>query len=373
MTQSTLSGPFSLFALPEIATVLFRQWQALRRNEKYQRAAQECLRNLQALYDQWVMERQTLRARPALSPNASAVTTEIDGLARINRRWRHSTALQLSLEEKRWWLLELLRNESGGGRLPTLPAETQLAIIRELIEYWEWEKVDGRLTRAIAEYERVMDTLACATHFFNSWDPSLEILPGQPSTLSEPDQAALNKFTGLCADLHRHPAFSQPPAELLQQFPPLATLSQQHGILLPLDPRILQLPLRAALAVFPGILPSPARIFDKSHSRSTNVLAFNRTGPQTLVFKVVKRLLSAATSRLLSLDRYRKAFQVYDLRQGCDSTGKKLSWTDIGRQVLPEEFQKIKHPFVKKNRNYRKLESRIKALYADAKKLIDTT
>jgi hypothetical protein len=257
------------------------------------------------------------------------------------------------------------------GVLQTLSPEAQRAAMLELVTYWDWEDQHDRLKRHIAEYERLINTLACATNFFCSWDPSLEILPGKPSKLSEPDQAALDKFTGLCSDLHRHPALPQQQSALLQQFLPLATLSQQHCILLPLDHRIPQLPFLAAWLVFPDILPSPARIYTKSQPRSTNIMAFSRMASRKSVSKVVKSLLPAATSRLSSHDRYCKAFQVYDLKQAYERNGDKVSWADIGREVLPEDFKKIKHPFDDENRAHKKFRQHIQELYEFARQLID--
>ena len=70
MTQSSPSDLFSFFSDKGAHTVLFKHWQALRRSEKYQRAAQECLTNLKTLYNQWVTEQQTLHPPAPLSPNA---------------------------------------------------------------------------------------------------------------------------------------------------------------------------------------------------------------------------------------------------------------------------------------------------------------
>ena len=331
----------------------------MRRSGKYQRAAQECLSNLQGLHDQWVTERQALGPRPALSTNASAVATEIDGLLRINRSQIFLTARPPRLEEKRWLLLDLLPDEDAGGRLPTLSAEARLAVARELVVYWEWEDVNGLLNRHIAEYENLIDTLECAANFFCSWDPSLESLPGQSSKLSEPDTYPLEKFAVLCSKLYQQPAF-------LQQFAPLATLRHQHRILLPLDYRILQLPFLAAYAVFPDIRPYyPTRLYTKTEPRVINTLTFGHEASRASVHTAVNRLLPSAHSRIESLCHYSNAFEVYDLR------GEGKSWAAIGSQVLTEDFKKIKKPFDHKNGEYKKFIQRVKDLYKVAKELID--
>ena len=280
-----------------------------------------------------------------------------------------SLAIRPPKREKHILLLDLFLDNVGV--LQTLSLEAQRAAMLELVTYWDWEDQRDRLKIHIFEYEMLIDTLKCATEFFYSWDPSLEILPGQPPQLSEPDQATLNKFTGLCSNLYRHPVFSQQQSTLHQQFPPLARLSQQHCILLPLDHRIPQLPLLTAWSVFPNLVPSPGRTYTKSQPRSTNVLAFSRTASRKSVYEVVKSLLPAATSRLSSHDRYCKAFQVYDLKQAYDRNGAKVSWVDIGREVLPEDFKKIQHPFDNENRDHKKFRGRIRELYAFARELID--
>lgn len=360
------SNPFSFYDDEHTQAVFFRHWQALRRREAYKRDAQECLRNLQALYDQWITDRQTLGPRPTLSPNASAITTEIDGLVRINRSMRYA-ALPSSLEEKRWMLLDLLPNETAGGRLPTLPAETRLAVARELLEYWEWEDVDGRLKRDITEYQTLMDTLECATNFFRSWDPSLESLPGQPSQLSEPDKFTLGKFTLLCSKVSRESAF-------LQKFKPLATLQYHHGILLPLDHRIPQLPLLAASAVFPNISPVDAtRIYRRIEPRVITTLTFTSQTSRAAVHKAVKALLPPATSRIESLGHYVKAFKVYDRKQIGALTDDKASWPAIGREEFPEDFEQLERPFKRDNHKYRRFVQHIKDLYDLAEELINNT
>src|SRR5262245_65564635 len=48
-------------------TILFRHWQALRRRASYRQAAQDCLRDLQTLYDELIMQQEMLVAPPALS------------------------------------------------------------------------------------------------------------------------------------------------------------------------------------------------------------------------------------------------------------------------------------------------------------------
>ena len=99
-------------------------------------------------------------------------------------------------------------------------------------------------------------------------------------------------------------------------------------------------------------------------------MEFSRKASRASVYKVVSSLPPAATSRLASHDRYCKAFQVYDLKQVSDRNGDKASWTDIGRQVLPEDFKKIKQPFVDENPTYKKFRMRIKDLYDLAKQPI---
>ena len=369
MIQFSTSDPFSFFSDKDTHTVLFKHWQALRRSEKYQRAAQECLTHLKALYDQWIAEQQTLHPPAPLSPHAAALATDY---AEKLRRVRSPISLAIAppkREEKHLLLLDLFLDNEGV--LQTLPAEAHRAIMLELVTYWDWEDLYDRLKRHIAKYERLINTLECATNFFRSWDPSLESLPGQPSKLSEPDQAVLDKFTGLCSDLHRHPVMPQKQSALLQQFLPLETLSRQHCILLPLDHRIPQLPFRAAWSVFPNILPSPARTYKRSQPVSTNIVTFSRMASRESVYKVIKSLLPAATSRLSSYDRYSKAFRVYDLKQAYEHKGKKMSWADIGREVLPEDFEKIKPPYNYNNKAYRKAIQHTHDLFNVAKNHID--
>jgi hypothetical protein len=370
MAQSSTSNPLSFFSDKDTHTVLFNHWQALRRSEKYQRAAQECLRNLQALYDQWVTEQQALHPSP-LATNAAALATEINEILRRVPRPISVAIVPPRREEKRFLLFDLFLDNDAV--LQTFPLEALRAVMLELVTYWDWEDQNDRLKRHIAEYERLIDTLARATHFFCSWDPSLESLPGEPSRLSEADSLTLADFTRLCHKIHQPLDSCGPQSALLQLFPPLATLRLQHGLLLPLDRRILQLPFLAAMAVFPDILPfSPRRAYTKTKSRVQNILTFGSKVPRTLVNKAVACLLPPATSRLRTRDYHCKAFQVYDHKQVSDRNGDKRSWVDIGSQVLPEDFKKIKHPFVKKNREYSRFEAHIKTLYAVAKDLIDT-
>jgi len=62
---------------------------------------------------------------------------------------------------------------------------------------------------------------------------------------------------------------------------------------------------------------------------------------------------------------------VWDVKQECDSTGNKLSLTEIGSQVLPEVFQKIEKPLDYNNRQLKKFRQHIRELYTCAQRLID--
>jgi hypothetical protein len=368
MAQSSTSDPFSFFSDKDNYTVLFNLWQALRRSEKYERAAQECLKNLRALYDQWVTAQQALHP-PPLSHNAAPVAAAIHEL--LHRTPPLSLGTLPARCAKRLLLQDLFLDNDA--LLQPLPLEALRAVTLELVTYWDWEDTQDRLQSGIADYERLIDTLACATSFFCSWDPSLESLPGESSKLSELDQSTLDKFTKLCSDLYQPLDPCAPPSALFHLFRPLETLRLQHGILLPLDCSIPQLPFLAARAVFPDMLPCAlSKAYRKTKLRVHNILTFGPKVPRTLVHKAVNALLPPATSRLLTLERYCKAWLVYDFKQVSDRNGDQRSWVDIGRQVFPEDCKEIKHPFVKKNHQYRKLEGRIKHLYADAKKLIDT-
>jgi hypothetical protein len=79
----------------------------------------------------------------------------------------------------------------------------------------------------------------------------------------------------------------------------------------------------------------------------------------------VDTFLPAATSRVESFAHYRKAFQVYELKRD----GK--AYPVIAKQVLPEEFEKIKKPLNYKNREYKKVIQRVKDLFKVANNLID--
>jgi len=370
MAQSSTSDFFSFLSDKDLQTVLFNHWQALRRSERYQRAAQECLRNLQALYDQWVTEQQALNP-PLLSENAAVLARELENILRDLARSVSVASPPPGRNEKYLLLLEMFLDNNAV--LRTFPLEALRAIMLELVTYWDWEDQHDCLNSYIAAYTRLMDTLACATHVFCSWDPSLDSLQGEPSKRSEPASLTLTDFRSLCSDIYQPLTPCGPPSALLQLFPPLATLRLQYGLLLPLDHRIPQLPLRAAIGVFPDMVPyMPARAYTKTKPRVQNNLTYSSKVSRTLVHSEVERRLPPATSRLLTLDRYCKAFQVYDLKQESNRNGEKRSWVDIGREVFPERFKKIEHPFDKTNKKYRKLEGQIKALYANAKKLIDT-
>jgi hypothetical protein len=81
--------------------IFYLHWQFLRRSEHYKDAAEECLRNLQALYDQLITQQQTLAPPPALSTPASALATKIDGLLRHSRPRTFLAIHPPRLEEKR--------------------------------------------------------------------------------------------------------------------------------------------------------------------------------------------------------------------------------------------------------------------------------
>ena len=66
-------------------TILYLRWQSLRRNNDYKNDVQECLSNLQALYEQWVTQQQTRDPHPALSQNVSALAIEVDEIWRRDR------------------------------------------------------------------------------------------------------------------------------------------------------------------------------------------------------------------------------------------------------------------------------------------------
>ena len=353
-------------------TILHWKWQALRRNSSYQRAVQECPRNLQALHDQCVIEQQTLGPRPALSTNASRVTAEINGLLRINRSRFPLIIHPPRLEDKRWLLLDLLPDEDAGGLLPTLSAEARLAVVRELVVYWEWEDGNDHLNRYIAEYKRLIDTLESATNFFRSWDPSLESLPGQPSKLSEPDEFTLRTFIGLCSDLRKNPAF-------LQQFPPLGMLFHQWGILLPVAPEIPQLPLLAAVVVFPDTRPHEfSVVYGMKEADATISVTVRPGASKDPILAEFENKLSFVTSRLnlrrpcygervQDLSNYAEMFQAYDLK----CAGK--SHADIAKQLFPTVFTDDKKPFDFSNREYKNAMQEVDYLLKTAQKHINNS
>jgi hypothetical protein len=352
MSRSSKQGPLSLDE--RTSTILYLRWQALRNRTDYKDAAEQCLRNLQALYDRLIAQQQTLDSPPPLSVPASALATEIDERLRRGR-----SKLSLALrpprrEEKHLLLLDLFLDNEGV--LRTFPAEAHRAVMLELVTYWDWEDTNGLLNRHIASFEDLAHTLETATDVFCSGDPSLESPPIQSPT---DGQLILGKFTRLCSKLCEKPDF-------LQQFPPLATLRQRWHILLPLDPGISALPVRAAYAIFPDIVPHrTTRIYTKTESRPTSTITMSPRASRASVHAEVDMFLPAATSRVESLVHYRKAFQVYELKR--DSK----AYPVIAKQVLPEEFEKILKPLNYKNREYKKVIQRVKDLFKVANNLID--
>jgi hypothetical protein len=305
---------------------------------------------------------------PALSTPASALATEIDEMLRRGR-------LKSRREEKHLLLLDLFLDNEGV--LQTLPAEAQRAVMLELVIYWDWEDQNGSLNRQIADYETLIDTLRCATDVFCSWDPSLESLPDQSSNTPEPsmselspEQLTLGKFTGLCSQLYREPAF-------LQQFPPLAMLRQHWGILLPLDHEIPKLPFRAAYAVFPDMRPHHFSItYPKTEPRMIITLTTGPWASKEAIQAEFNRYLSIATSRLYhrrthygeqvrDISHYSKLYEVYDLDRAGESAAA------IARQAFAEEFKNIKEPFDYTNHAYKNVLGRVTYFLNKAKALIN--
>jgi hypothetical protein len=343
MSRSSKKIPLSLDE--RTSTILYVRWQALRNRNDYKNAAEECLRNLRALYNQLIAQQQTLASPPTLSTSASALATEIDQMLQRTSPKLGLALRQTTRKEKHLLLLDLFLDNEGV--LRTLPAEAQRAVMLELVTYWDWEDTNWLLNRRIAALEDLAHTLEIATDVFCSGDPSLESLPTQSLTHG---QLILGKFTGLCSKLCK--------PDFLQQFPPLATLRQRWHILLPLDPGISALPARAAYAVFPDIVPHrTTRIYRRTESRPTSTITMSPRASLTSVLAEVNALLPAAASRLQSFPYYARAFRVYELKRNG------TSYPAIAQQVLSEEFKMIKGPHNYKNLEYKKVIQMAKDLF----------
>jgi hypothetical protein len=347
--------------------IFYLHWQFLRRSEHYKDAAEECLRNLQALYDQLITQQQTLAPPPALSTPASALATKIDGLLRHSRPRTFLAIHPPRLEEKRPLLFDWVLDNDAGELLQDLSAEERHTVAKELIVYWEWEDANWLLNRHIAAFEDLAHTLEIATDVFCSGDPSLESLPTQPLT---DGQFILGKFTVLCSKLCQKPDF-------LQQFPPLATLRQRWDILLPLDPGIPALPVRASYAVFPDIRPHHFKVLlAKTEPRITITLSTGPGASKESIQAEFNDLLSLATSRLNhrrphygerveALSYYSEVLRAYDLNRDGKSDAV------IARRMFPTVFTDDKKPFDSSNQEYRKTMQHVKDLLKAAKNLIN--
>ena len=171
-------------------TILYLRWQAIRRNPKYQLDVQECLSNLDALYDQLITQQQTLDPPPTLPENICELAAKIDELLRHDRSPVYLTIRPPRLEDKRSLLLDLLLDKDAGGLLQTLPAEARFDVAQKLLAYWQWQQTNKDLAGHIAAFEDLAYTLRQATNIFRSWDPSLDSLPS--SHLSSQNLTCLN-------------------------------------------------------------------------------------------------------------------------------------------------------------------------------------
>lgn len=324
MALSSKSTPISLYK--RRVRVLYVLWQSLRRNDNYKNDVQECLSNLQALYDQWLTQQQTLGPRPPLSPNASALAREIDDIWR-QERWGLKLPSSPPPPKEKWWLLSaLLLNPEPSGLLQTLPAETRLTVAQELAAYLQWEQGYEDLDQLVKAYKQLRAALTIATNAFRP---------------RRADQLA--RFAALCNNLRRNP-------DLLQYFPPLTILRQRWGILFPLNPNIPTLPLRAGWAVFPEPVTHhfmETRSMIEPQATITVTIGPGATNKDILA--EFRKRLSSITSKLKhrrphygeqvqSISKiYKKIFQAHDLER----EGK--SQSAIAQEMSPKEFKELKN------------------------------
>ncbi len=121
-------------------TILHLRWQAIRRNPKYQLDVQECLSNLDALYDQLITQQQTLDPPPTLPENIVNSQQRLTNSCGTTDRRIYLTIRPPRLEDKRSLLLDLLLDKDAGGLLQTLPAEARFDVARKLLAYWQWQQ-----------------------------------------------------------------------------------------------------------------------------------------------------------------------------------------------------------------------------------------
>jgi hypothetical protein len=359
-------------------TILHLRWQALRRNLSYQLDVQECLSNLEALYDQLITQQQTLDPPPTLPENVCELAAKIDELLQHDRSPVYLTIPPPRLEDKRSLLLDLLLDKDAGALLQTLPAEARFDVAQKLLAYWQWQQTNKDLAGHIAAFEDLAYTLMQATNIFRSWDPSLDGLPEQSSKIPEPDmfklepdQVTLGKFTLLCSRLCREPAF-------FAHFPPLATLVHQWSILLPLDPEISELPLLAAAAVFPNTRPHDFSVtYGMKEFCAIITLKVSPGASKEPILAEFDNLLSFATSRLnrssthhpksmRDIPYYSQMFEVYDRKCAGESS------TAIAKQLWPKVFEDNQQLYDYANLPYRSALQRVNDLVEAAKHLIKT-
>jgi hypothetical protein len=357
------SSTHSFFPVPDPRTcmILDLQWQCLRRNEGYKRDRHECLRNMQALHDQWIAERQA-RPRPALSTPASAVATAIDERLRFALAQTYR-ACPPTLEVKRPLLSDWVLDNDFGGPLQALSAEERCTVAKEVIAYWEWEDEHRRLNDYIGEHTIFIDALRRTTNVLRSWDAPLEsLLPAEFSELPKLYQDMLNTFAQICCS-----------RTILERYPSVATLRQRWHILLPLDPGIPALPFRAAFRIFPDI---PTHAITVARPASRRSVTYHITvGPSAInkaILTELGRLLTIDTPMLRhgrahqpqrvkrlwrdkgDLDYYATLWRIHDLHDAG------VAVVDIARQVFPKDFQNITEPYKANDPASRRITQRVK-------------
>jgi hypothetical protein len=161
----------------------------------------------------------------------------------------------------------------------------------------------------------------------------------------------------------------------------LATLRQRWGILLPLDPRIPALPVRAS-AVFADTPHDFSVVYSMKEPLATITLKVRSGASKKPIFAELDELLSFAIPRLdrqsahhpkrvkargweMGLSYYSTLFQVYDLERAGQSHAA------IAKVLFPKVFEDHKKPFDSSNQEYHKAIQHVKDFLEAAEKLIN--